>query len=215
MYRDESTPTRTRTIMEEAYVNAGFADFQFIVYQPFTAEHFEAVTKVGASPQGVANQVNQVLAENLGNSMAALVRAAVKNGTPLPIQEDMDKLYDEYEFSGVRRSKSGLSPNSLLVRIFYRLAGSFIKRLLKKKGYQEMAAPVTVAKRGEEPVGNQISFETFEGEVERLVEGDGPWGEVEAFISVRNDLYEDAKTEEAATRAREVAAESKLAALGQ
>jgi hypothetical protein len=77
-----------------------------------------------------------------------------------------------------------------------------------------MAAPVTIAKQNEEPTGNQISYETFETEVSRLVEGDGPWGEVDAFISVRESMIEDAKVEEAAIRNRELAAENKLANLG-
>lgn len=213
MLKQDSTPTRFRTVLEDAYTAAGLPEFQFQIPQPFTGEQVAGVTELGASPNGVANQLNQVLAENLCNNIAARIRNAVKNNQPLPTQADMDTLYAAYDFSGLRQS-SGTSPASLFDRIFTKLAGAFIKRLLKKKGYQDMAAPVTVAKQSEEPVGNQISYETFEAEVSRLVTGDGPWGEVEAFISVRESMIEDAKAEEAAIRNREVAAENKLASLG-
>ncbi len=213
MIKQDSTPTRFRTVLEDAYTAAGQPDFQFQIPQPFTAEHVVGVAELGASPNGVANQLNQVLAENLCNNIAARVRNAVKNGQPLPTQADMDALYEIYDFSGLRQS-SGTSSTSLFDRIFTRLAAGFVKRLLKKKGYQNMAAPVTVAKTGEEPVGNQISYENFEAEVNRLSLGKGPWAEVEAFVTVRASLIEDAKSEEAAVRNREVAAENKLASLG-
>ena len=213
MKRYENTLVRLRTIMEDAYEAAGFTDHRFSIPQPFTADHFAAVVEVGASPVGLANQANQLLCENLANNMAAKVRAAVKNGTPLPAQEDMDAMYDAYDFSGVRASTGGVT-TSLLDRLFARLAGQFIRRLIKKKGYQDQPAPVTVAKRDEAPAAGQISFEDFEAEVSRLVNGEGPWGEVEAFVDVRADLYEEARNEEAAIRARQASAESKLSTLG-
>lgn len=213
MKRDENTPVRLRTIMEDVYEAAGFADHRFSIPQPFTADHFAAVVEVGASPVGLANQANQLICENLANNMAAKVRAAIKNGTPLPTQEDMDALYDAYDFSGVRASTGGVT-TSLLDRLFARLAGQFIRKLIKKKGYQDQPAPVTVAKRDEAPAAGQISFEDFEAEVSRLVNGEGPWGEVEAFVDVRADLYEEARNEEAAIRARQASAESKLSTLG-
>ena len=213
MLKSENTPVRFRTVLEDIYTAAGDPEFQFQIPQPFTAEHVAGVTELGASPQGVANQLNQVLAENLSNNIASRIRNAVKNDQPLPTQADMDALYNIYDFSGLRQS-SGSTPASLFDRIFTRLAGGFIKRLLKKKGYRDLSAPVTVAKRDEDPKGNQISYEDFEAEVERLVTGDGPWSELEAFVEVRNSLIEDAKTEEAAVRAREVSAENKLAGLG-
>lgn len=213
MKRNENTPVRLRTIMEEAYEAAGFPDHRFAIPQPFTADHFAAVIEVGASPVGLANQANQLICENLANNMAAKVRAAVKNGTPLPTQEDMDALYDAYDFSGVRASTGGVT-TSLLDRLFARLAGQFIRRLIKKKGYQDQPAPVTVAKKDATPEKGQISFEDFEAEVSRLVNGEGPWGEVDAFVDVRADLYEEARNEEAAIRARQASAESKLSTLG-
>lgn len=213
MLKQDNTPTRFRTILEEVYKNAGQDGFQFVIPQPFTAEHVEGVTAVGASPTGVANQLNQVLAENLANNMSARIRAAVKANATLPDQSSMDELYASYDFSGTRVSRGGVS-GTLFDRIFARLAGQFIKKLLRKKGYQNMPAPVTIAKRDEEPTQGQISFDTFESEVSRLVDGEGPWSEVAAFIEVRDSIIEDAVTEEADIRKREVAAENKLASLG-
>jgi hypothetical protein len=213
MLKSENTPVRQRTILEDAYTAAGQEGFQFTIPQPFTAEMVQGVSEVGASATGVANQLNQVLAENLGNNISARIRAAIKAGTTLPGQSAMDELYTTYDFSGTRASRGGIAGN-LFERIFTKLAGAFIKKLLKKKGYQSLPAPVGVAKKDEEPKGDQISYEQFEFEVDRLVAGEGPWAEVTAFIEVRDGLVEDAAAEEAAVRDREVAAENKLSALG-
>ena len=213
MIKHDNTPSRLRTICGKEYAEAGHPDFQFSIPQPFTGEHFN-VSELGVNPAGLATQTNQVLAENLANNMAAKVRAAVKNGTPLPTQEDMDALYAAYDFSGVRTRGAGGTSNALFDRLFTRLAGQFIRKLLKKKGYQDMAAPVTVAKRDEEPKGNQVSFETFEAEVQRLVDGEGPWSEIPAFIEVREGLFDEAREEEAAIRDREAKAEGKISGLG-
>jgi hypothetical protein len=213
MIKLENTPVRQRTILEDAYTAAGQEGFQFSVPQPFTAEQVAGVTEIGASPTGVANQLNQVLAENLGNNMAARIRAAIKAGTTLPSQSMMDELYAAYDFSGTRMSRGGVT-ESLFDRIFVKLAGSFIKKLLKKKGYQSLPAPVGVAKKDEAPKADQISYEQFEFEIDRLVSGEGPWSEIPAFVEVRDGLVEDAAAEEAAIRDREVAAENKLSALG-
>lgn len=207
----ENTPTRSRVILEEVYTQAGQPDFTFIIPQPFTAEMVSGVTTIGADPTGVAQQLNQVFAENVSNNMAARVRAAVKAGASLPTQSDMDKLVESYDFTGTRtRSVVG----TLFDRCFTRLAGAFIRKLLKKKGYQDLAAPVTVAKKGEASNANQIDFETFEAVVESLVSGEGVWGENDAFIAARESLIEEARNEEAEIRRRESATESKLSSLG-
>jgi len=213
MIKSDNTPVRYRTVLEAAYEAAGNPDFQFCIPQPFTGEMVLGVTEVGANPQGVANQLNQVLAENLSNNIAARIRSAVKNNIDLPTQEDMDALYSAYDFSGLRQPSIGSSA-SLFDRIFTRMAGQFIKRLLKRKGYQDMPAPVTVAKKDDEAEPGQITFETFEYEVNRLVEGEGPWADIQSFADVRAGLIEEAKNEEAAVRSRELAAESKFSNLG-
>lgn len=206
-----NTPTRVRTIQEDIYVANG-QDGQFTIDQPFTAEMLQSVEKIGASPEGVANQLNQVLCENLVNLLAARARNAAKNGVSLPTQEDMDALYASYNFSG-NRTRGPSNAASLFTKVFNRLAGQFIKRLIKTKGYKDLSAPVTVAKPDMEPTANQISYEDFEDEVAQLVAGEGPWGEVDSFISVREGLIDDAKIEEAAVKARALSAENMLNAL--
>lgn len=213
MIKFENTPVRARSVMSKEYTEAGQSDFKFLIPQPFTAEHFKNVAEIGASPQGLANQANQVLCENLCNNIAARARIAIKQGLPLPTQEDMDALYAVYDFSGLRQRGTGTA-TSLFDRIFARLAGGFIRKLIKAKGYKELRAPVTVAKKDTTPGPNQISIEAFEAEVERLVDGEGPWSEVDAFIEVRNGLIEEAEQEEANIRAREGKAEGILKDLG-
>ena len=209
----ENTPIRNRTIQEAAYEEAGMPDFSFKVPQPFEASMFEHLAELlGISPAGFANQANQVLAENLGNNMAARIKKAVRDGAPLPTQDDMDSLIAAYDFTGVRQASVALG--SIFDKIFYRLAGGFIRKLFKQKGYQGMAAPITVAKRGAEPGAGQVDYETFEMEVVRLMEGEGPWAEKQAFIDLRATLIDEARSEEERVRANEAETENKLADVG-
>lgn len=196
----DSTPSRTRTVLGETYS----------IPQPFTAEHFAGAEDLGVSAGGVAQQMNQVLAENIGNNVASRIRNADKNGTPRPTQADVDALVIAYDFTGARAGTSG----TLFDKLFYKNASAFIRKLIKRKGYRDLPAPVTVAKKDEPPKAGQISLEDFEAEVTRLIDGDGPWSEVEAFAQVRADLIEDTQTEEADVRKRQQAAESKLSGLG-
>lgn len=212
MLRNDNTPTRSLTVQGNLYEEAGAPDFEFVIPQPFTPEMVSGVDAAGASPAGVAQQLNQVLAENLRNNMAARVKKAAKDKADLPTQADMDSLYDSYDFTGMRAS--AVSLGSMFDRILYKVAGNFLRKLFKRKGYQDMPAPVTVAKKTAETTGPQeISYEDFESEIARLMEGEGPWAENEAFIEVRNSLIEDARAEEAAMRKAEAKAEEKLAAV--
>lgn len=198
----DSTPSRNRTVLGEVYA----------IPQPFTAEHFSGAEELGVSASGVAQQMNQVFAENVGNNVASRIRNADKNGTPRPTQADVDALVAAYDFTGSRASAG--SSGSLFDRLFFKNASAFIRKLVKRKGYRDLPAPVTIAKKDEAPKVGQISFEDFEAEVVRLVEGDGPWAEVEAFANVRSDLIEDTQAEEADVRRRQQEAESKLSGLG-
>ncbi len=198
----DSTPRRNRTILGDTYS----------IPQPFTAEHFSGAEELGVSASGVAQQCNQVFAENIGNNVASRIRNAEKNGTARPTQADIDALVAAYDFTGSRAS-AGAS-GSLFDRLFFKNASAFIRKLVKRKGYRDLPAPVVVAKKDEEPKTGQISFADFEAEVVRLVEGDGPWSEVEAFVAVRDGLIEDTQAEEADVRKREQEAESKLSGLG-
>jgi len=211
MIISENTPTRQRIIQEKAYIAAGIADMAFDIPQPFTPEMFEHLRDLlGIDPVGLSRQTNQVYAENLANNMASRIKkAAGTEGADLPTQEDMDELVASYNFS-VRTATVAFG--SSFDKIFYRLSASFIRKLLKKKGYQEIPAPVTVAKKTAETLTEgQISFEDFEAEVARLTEGEGPWGEKDAFINLRDALKEEAKAEEERIRNAEADTEDKLA----
>jgi len=209
MIRNENTPTRSRVIQAQAYEDAGDPNFSFSIPQPFTADMFVAICEaVGAVAAGLANQNNQVLAENLGNNMASRVKKAVTNETDLPTQADMDALYASYDFTGIR---SGTAFGSMFEKIMFRLSGSFVRKLLKQHGYQDLAAPISVAKRGSEAGTGQIDYEIFEGEVMQLMDGSGPWAEKEAFVDLRTSLIEEAEAEEERIRAAEASTEEKLA----
>lgn len=211
MQKTDDTPMRARVIQGDAYADAGTPDHAFQIPQPFTASHFEGLSDLGVNAAGFANAANQLLAENLGNNMAGRIKKAVKDGTDLPTQEDMDALYAAYDFSGIR--VSALASGSLFDKIMFRNAGQFIRRLIKQKGYQDLPAPVTVARKGQEPDDGQISYDTFEGEVGKLMSGEGPWGEVQAYIDLRDELTAASRAEEERVRASEQAAEAKLGEL--
>lgn len=211
MNRNETTTTRARVIQGEAYTDAGFPDFAFQIPQPFLAEHFEALTELGIVGAGFANAANQLLAENLGNNMAGRIKKAIKDGTDLPTQAGMDELYAAYDFSGVRISS--LAAGTLYDKIMFRNASQFIRRLIKKTGYQNLPAPVTVAKKGAEPDEGQISYDVFEDNIGALMRGEGPWGEVQAFIDLRDEMVATSKAEEERVRESEKAVEGQLATL--
>jgi len=203
--------TRQRIIQEKAYVAVGITDMAFNIPQPFLPGMFEALRdELGIDPVGLARQVNQVYAENLANNMASRIKkAAGKEDVDLPTQADMDELALSYDFS-VRTATAAFG--STFDKIFHRIASGFIRKLLKKKGYQDTPAPVMVAKKNAETTEEgQISFEDFEVEVIRLTEGEGPWSEKDAFISLRNALKEEATAEEERIRNSEQETEDKLA----
>ena len=211
MIISETTPLRQRIIQEKAFIAAGINDMSFNIPQPFIPAMFEALREeLGIDPVGLARQVNQVYAENLANNMASRIKkAAGKEDTDLPTQVDMDELALSYDFS-VRTATAAFG--STFDKIFHRIASGFIRKLLKKKGYQDTPAPVIVAKKNAETTEEgQISFEDFEVEVIRLTEGEGPWGEKEAFVDLREALKEEASAEEERIRNSEKETEDKLA----
>ena len=213
MIISESTPNRQRIIQEKAYVAEGITDMAFNIPQPFLPAMFEDLREeLGIDPVGLARQVNQVYAENLANNMASRIKkAAGKEDMDLPTQVDMDELAAAYDFS-VRTATAAFG--STFDKIFHRIASGFIRKLLKKKGYQDTPAPVTVAKKNAETTEEgQISFEDFEVEVIRLTEGEGPWGEKDAFIDLRETLKQEALAEETRLRNAEKETEDKLAAI--
>lgn len=210
----ENTPTRQRIIQEKTYIAAGLPDMSFNIDQPFTPEMFEQLRDIlGIDPVGLSRQVNQVFAENVANNMASRIKkAAGVEGAELPTQEDMNELIASYDFSV--RTASTAAFGSSYDKILHRLASAFIRKLLKAKGYLGVPAPVTVAPKAANTLTeNQISFEDFQIEVSKLVEGEGNWGEKEAFINLRETMQEEARAEETRIRDAEKDTEDKLASI--
>jgi len=211
MFIPENTPTRSRTIQGDAYEAAGYPDFSFDIPRPFVAEDFtEVASKYQVAPVGLANGLNQLLSENLGNNMAAKVKSAVKANealkegdepTALPDQSDMDKMLADYDFSGVRASSGGTVGLSPLERALYVYARQLVRKILKKNGYPSLglAPGATVGKKDEPAKAGELPWEVYEQEVEELATGEGKWGEDENYKAVREEyVVEPAKDRVAA-----------------
>lgn len=212
MIVSNETPRRLRVVQADAYPE----DFEgFPMPRPFTEENcLEAAKSVGANAAGLANQMNQVLAENLGNLLAARIKKAVKDGADLPSLNDFEEMVAAYDFSGVRVS-SGTTEESMtpFERVLYAYARKFIRALLKKSGLPSrgLKAPVTIPKSREaDPGPGQISYDDFEELVTDLAEGNGMWGESEKHITKRAQIVELAEAEYAAKKAAAGKAEDTL-----
>jgi hypothetical protein len=218
MILSSSTPTRARVVQGDYYPE----DFAFQMPRPFNESNVaQLADELGASASGLANQMNQVLAENLGNLLSARIKKVVKFNEDLekaqaegkqldveplvlPYQEDLDKMVESYDFSGVRAT-SGTSEESFtpLERIVYAYARKLIRGILKTAGLASagLKAPVTVPKsRDAEPGPNQISWDDFEDLVAALAEGTGVWGESAPHMAKRAEILESAAAEFAAKR---------------
>ena len=195
----EGTPTRSRTIQGDAYEAAGYPDFSFDIPRPFTPEDFASIAeKYSVSATGLANGANQLLAENVGNNMAAKIKAIVranetlKDGeepSALPSQEDLDEMLAAYDFSGVRTSTGGTVGLSALEKALYRYARQAVRAIIKANGYPKLGltAPVSVGKKDEEAKPGQLPWEIFEEEVEMLALGEGKWAEDTDYALFRQE----------------------------
>lgn len=186
------TITRPRTVQEKAYTDSGLpaeaAVFQ--MPRPFTEELLSSVAAaLNVSAAGLANQMNQVLAENLGNNIAAKIKAAVAKKEALPTQADLDAMVESYDFSGVRTSSKDEDSLAPLERTQYRYAAQKIRALLKAGAIaiEGMNAPVTVAKKEAEPKANQISYDQLYSFASQLVEGESVWGETPEYDEDGNE----------------------------
>jgi hypothetical protein len=218
MILSSDTPTRARVVQGDYYPE----DFAFQMPRPFNESNCaDLAAQIGAHAAGLANQMNQVLAENLGNLLSARVKKIAKFNEELladqakdkrldvglqefPTQEDLDKMVESYDFSGIRAT-SGTSEESLtpLERIVYAYARKLIRGILKASGLSSagLKAPVTVPKSREtEPGPNQISWDDFEELVAALAEGTGIWEESAPHVAKRNEMLESASAEYAAKR---------------
>ena len=97
-----------------AYEAAGL-DADMEVSLPFAANvelflNTQALVDHGVDPMGLARQMDQVLVENLGNSLAQKVKQALAKNQPLPDQSTVDTMFAAYDFTGLRTtSEEGMS----------------------------------------------------------------------------------------------------------
>lgn len=109
---DYSTKKIARQIKD--YEAAGL-DPNMEIPQPFAANvetfyNVPALVEAGIDAMGLARQDDQLLGENIGNSLAQRVKKAVKNGTDLPDQSLVDEMILAYDFTGARTtSEEGMS----------------------------------------------------------------------------------------------------------
>lgn len=190
-------PTRDRVVQGDIYAENGMEDYAFPMPRPFVAEDFaEIAAKYECDPKGMANTMNQVLNENLGNNLAQRIKAIAKRNAEageddeleaLPGDEELAAMVEAYDFSGVRATTGGMVGLSPLAKALRYYARQVVRHIFKENGYRDLAAPVTVAKKGEEPKAGQVSFDTYEEEVEMLAEGEGMWADNPDYAKFREE----------------------------
>jgi hypothetical protein len=214
-------PVKARAIQADAYAEAGMEEFTFPMPRPFTTEMFSAIAaELEIDPAGLTNQMNQVLAENLGNNLASRIRSVVKfnselasaqeNGEredeeprPLPTHDDLAALIESYDFSGARAGTGAAQSLTPVQREVSRLVKTLVRSILHDSGLasENMPAPVTIAKKGEAAEGNQVSWDDFLGMVEGVIDGEGPWGEEGTpYYTKREEILEQAEANVRATQ---------------
>lgn len=111
---DLITTTKKFSRQVAAYEAAGL-DPDMEIHLPFTANvdmflNTQALVDVGIDPMGLARQMDQVLAENLGNNLSQKVKQAIAKSQPLPDQSVVDAMLSAYDFTGTRTvSEEGMS----------------------------------------------------------------------------------------------------------
>ena len=135
MFIPEGTPTRSRTIQGDAYEAAGYPDFSFDIPRPFVPEDFSSIAeKYSVSATGLANGMNQLLAENIRNNFAKRVKDAGDSPDVEKLQAELDTYIGEYEF-GVRRSGGGRAGNPVEKEAM-EIARNKVKSALQEKGHK-------------------------------------------------------------------------------
>lgn len=155
----------------------------------FTAEMFNADLLEGIiSPEVLAKKCNQTLKEDLRNNFGSLWKRVVAKGESFPsTQEDFEAYISSYIPNaigggrGTTKDKAlALSPIEVEARRLIRID---LRAALKSQ------KKITIAKRGVDPVGKQISYERFLEMVEAvLVDNPSYLSRAEANVSARKDL---------------------------
>lgn len=98
----------------------------FQIPRPFSEGHTCTAAEAGA--------LNQTLAENVRNNMAARIKKAVEEGTfdQVSMQSEIDQYVEEYEF-GMRK---GRGPTDPVEREALNIAKDLVKDALRKSGHK-------------------------------------------------------------------------------
>lgn len=233
----EAMAVKEYSLLVDIYAEYGIEGHTISIPRPFTGDHFRDLRdELGIDPDGLANQANQVFAENVRNNLSSRVKSAHKKNEALteaqakgertdeeyeelPTQDDVDELVSAYDFSGVRISSGETTAATPFDKELARLVKLLVKNILKTSGFQDQPAPVTVAKKGDTPSTTQVSFEDFLSLVQGIVQGEGIWGEETAedgspspYYTKRQDLIKQAETNVAAVQMEAEAASSNLKA---
>ena len=168
-------PTKTIVRQEAMYEAAGESGERVVLLPiDLSCVNADELIKRGFQPAGLVRQMNQVTVENIGNLYAARVRAAASKNEPLPTQEDMDKLIDSYDFSGVSASSEAGMPEE--ERVFRSNLKTQLKRFLRMGLFTPDRTSLTVQTVKEasatppELPENKISIEEFNNLVECAAE---------------------------------------------
>ena len=190
----ENTPVKEYNLLPDIYAEYDIENNTISIPRPFTAEHFTALREeLGVDPDGLAGQVNQLMAKNITNAItsrarsvhtknAALADAQAKGEradeefSSLPTQATVDELVEAYNFTGIRLASNKAAVVTPFEKELTRLVKQLIKNLLKISGFQGRPGPITVAKKSADPTETQISFEDFLSLVQSVVDGEGNWG---------------------------------------
>ena len=207
MLKTDSTPTVTRVIASEVYAKAGRPDQVFLIPQPFTAKDFEELANgLVFDAAAFVKIANKAVDKGIVAAIKKAIASAEANGAELP--SSAEDFYSSFTFATARtpRKKKVVSAFD---KLFAKRAREAAKNLLKQFGYAddevELAAPVTVAKKDEEPGKGQISADTFAENVQALINGTGAWAEDEgdaAFVEYRAGLIKSVQSEFDAIEAR-------------
>lgn len=177
-------PTREITIQASTYEEAGKPIPKFRFPQPFDLSflNIAAFEALGLDPNGIVRTLNQTVAvENPRNTFAARIRAQAANGVYLT-QEDLDKLLERYDCSGIIRSRSDATSLSTFERALRAVARELVKSWAGSGLFSADGKPQTVQrnrkdpKTGEmvpEPLGpGKLSIQDYEDLVEALANGE-------------------------------------------
>lgn len=233
----ENTPVKEYNLLPDIYAEYDIENNTISIPRPFFAEDFTALREgLGIDPDGLANQVNQLMAKNIINAItsrarsvhaknAALADAQAKGEradeefSPLPTQATVDELVSSYNFTGIRLASNKAAVVTPFEKELTRLVKQLIKNLLKTSGFQGRPGPITVAKKSADPTETQIGFEDFLSLVQSVVDGEGNWGtdtledgSPSPYYAKRQALIAQAETNIAAVQMDVEAASSEMTA---